>query len=271
MRKTKIVIFGLFLASILLAVPLLTPITKPEKITVSSQEEEKEPLLFPGAVTAESQVVLKFKTSGKLAWVGIKEGDFVKKGQAIASLDKTELEKTFKKEINDYLSERWDFEQTQDDYQSAKDHYLVTDTIKRVLEKAQFDLENSVLDLEITKLAVEYATIITPIDGIITQIEEPIAGVNITPATATVTVSDPESIYFKAEADEEEVASIKEGQKGKIVLDAYPDQELDSEIISISFAPMSSKTSTTYAVKMSLPENTDLRFRLGMNGEVEMK
>ncbi|MBU2592005.1 MAG: efflux RND transporter periplasmic adaptor subunit [Patescibacteria group bacterium] len=271
MKKTKIVIFGLVLASVLLAVPLLTPIIKSEKIAVSSQEEEEEPLLFPGTVTAEKQVALKFKTSGKLAWVGVKEEDFVKKGQTIASLDKTELEKTFKKEINDYLSERWDFEQTQDDYRETKDRYLVTNTIKRILEKAQFDLENSVLDLEIAKLAVEYAAITTPIDGIVTQIDEPVPGVNITPATAVFTISDPDSIYFKAEADEEEVASIKEGQKGKIVLDAYPDQEFASTIISIGFAPMSSKTSTAYAVKMSLPENTDLRFRLGMNGEVEME
>ena len=69
-----------------------------------------------GTVRSENEVKVQFQTSGKLAWMGVKEGDSVKKWQALASLDKDELKKKFQKEMNDYLNERWDFEQTQDDY-----------------------------------------------------------------------------------------------------------------------------------------------------------
>lgn len=244
--------------------PSPTPIASPD-------EAEPEPLNISGEIRAEKSVNLKFQTSGKLAWVDVKEGDYVKKWQAIASLDKKELEKKFQKEMNDYLNERWDFEQTQNDYQTIKENRLVTDEIKRILEKAQFDLNNIVLDAEIADLAVKYATIFSPIDGIVTKIDEPIAGVNITPATAVFTIIDPKSVYFEAKADEEEVTKLQVGTKGIILLDAYPDQKLDSRITFISFSPMSGETSTTYAVRLSLPENTNLRFRLGMGGEVEIK
>jgi len=233
-------------------------------------EEESESLSLPGEIKAEREVDLKFQTSGRLAWVGVKKGDRVKKWQAVASLDKRQLEKTFKKEMNDYLKERWDFEQTQDDYQETRERHLVTDEIKRVLEKAQFDLNNAVLDAEIADLAVKYATLVSPIEGIVTRVDQPIAGVNITPATAVFTISDPDSLYFEAEVDEEDVVKISEGMEGSILLDAYPEEKIAAKIISIDFSPIAGETSTVYAVRFSLPENENLRFRIGMGGEAEL-
>jgi len=233
-------------------------------------EEKLNSLSLAGEIKAEREVNLKFKTSGKLVWVGVKKGDRIKKWQAVASLDKKQLEKTFKKEMNDYMNERWDFEQTQDDYQETKERYLITDEIKRILEKAQFDLNNSILDAEIADLAVKYSTLVSPIGGLVTRVDQPIAGVNITPATAVFTVSDPDSLYFEAEADEEDVVQISEGMEGTIVLDAYPEENIKTKILSIDFAPISGETSTVYAAKFSLPENKNLRFRIGMAGEIEL-
>lgn len=242
---------------------------EPENKQVVSQEDWTEQLIFAGQIKAEQKADLKFATSGKLVWVGVKEGDRVKKGQAIASLDKRELEKQFKKEMNDYLNERWDFEQAHDDYQEEKDRHLITDKIKRILEKAQFDLNNAVLDVEIRQLAIEYSTIYSPIDGIVTHVDQPIANVHITPAIAVFSIADPDSLYFQAEIDEEEISQIKKGQKGIIILDAYPDQEFETEVKDISFAPIAGKTNPTYKVKTTLPKKEKFFFRLGMDGEIE--
>ncbi len=53
----------------------------------------KESLTFSGEIDAEEKVTLRFQTSGRLSWVGVKEGDFVKKFQTIASLDQREVKK----------------------------------------------------------------------------------------------------------------------------------------------------------------------------------
>jgi len=224
-----------------------------------------------GTIKSETEVKVQFQTSGKLAWLGVKEGDKVKKGQALASLDKQDLKKRFEKEMNDYLNERWDFEQTQDDYKATKEKALVTDSIKRILEKAQFDLNNVVLDLEISDLAVKYATIYSPINGIVTKIEPPLAGVNVVYTTAYIELVDPNLMEFEAIIDETEVAKLTEGQKATITLDAFPKEEFPAEIKRISFkATQTTSGGTGFTVYVSLPENLINKLKSGFNGDMKV-
>lgn len=229
-------------------------------------------LTLAGKLDAQNFVILQFQTSGKIAWVGVKEGDTVKKWQAIASLDKTELEKRFKKTMNDYLTNRWNFEDTQDQYKKTKEDFLITDEIKRILERKQFSLENAVLDVELADLVVKYATLVSPINGIVTGLDQPIAGVNIIPSNATFTIIDPSFLYLKSDVDEEDVTKIKLNQPTTIILDSYPDQKIESAISFISFTPVQGETSTVYRVKFNLKvENKDFKYRIGMNGDAKIK
>lgn len=227
-----------------------------------------------GEVESQEQVTLQFQTSGKLAWVGVKEGDRVNQWQTIASLDKRELEKDLEKELNDYLNERWDFEQEHEDYETSgktKEQWLVSDAIKRILEKAQFDLNNAVIDVEIADLAIKLATIITPIDGIVTNIDSPVAGVNITPATARFTIANPGNMKFVANIDESDIGKVTMGQKVLVSLDAYPDEIFEGEVTKIAFAAITTKGGgTAFPVDITLPENIDQRFKVGMNGDAEL-
>lgn len=227
-----------------------------------------------GKVQAENQVTLKFQTSGKLAWVGVKEGDDVKQWQAIASLDKQELKKKLKKELNDYMNERWDFEQGRETYEVTTDdldRYTLTNEIRRILEKAQFDLNNTVIDVEIADLTEKLATIVSPIDGIVTKIESPIAGVNITPATAEFTVADPSTMKFVANVDESDIGEIRIGQKVITSLDAYSEEEFEGKVGKIAFASITtSGGGTAFPVEILLSENINQKFKVGMNGDAEI-
>jgi HlyD family secretion protein len=219
-----------------------------------------------GEIIADTQVELKFQTSGQLAWVGVKEGDQVKKWQAIASLDKRELEKRFKKELNLYLRERTEFDDTQDTYKDTP----LSDAIKRLKERAQIDLDQTVLDVEIRDITLKFATLFSPIDGIVISIDTPMAGVNITPATAVFTVADPNSLIFEAEVDETDIRFIKEGQKVQLMLDAFPDKELTGQVTQISFTSRTSRGGgTVFPIKISLPKKDSLTYRLGMNGDAD--
>ena len=241
----------------------------------------EETLTISGELDADEKATLRFQTSGRLTWVGVKEGDYVKKYQSIASLDKREVEKNLKKELNDYMNERWDLEQTRRDYSGQ----AVTDDIKNILDKAQFDLDNTVLDVEIKDLAVEYSNLFTPIAGIVTLVEAPYPGTNITAATAEFEIVNPHSIFFLATADQTEVIDLKEGMTGELVLDSYPEVTLTGTIENISFIPKTGETGTVYSVKFFFkPEyldatqdlteitgelfNADYRYRVGMTGDL---
>ncbi len=70
---------------------------KEDQLITPTVQDIKKELTLTGQIEADNQVNLKFQTAGRLAWVGIKVGDRVKKGQAIASLDKRKLRKNLEK------------------------------------------------------------------------------------------------------------------------------------------------------------------------------
>ncbi|NCN58995.1 hypothetical protein COW99_03130 [Candidatus Roizmanbacteria bacterium CG22_combo_CG10-13_8_21_14_all_38_20] len=251
--------------------------TKGESVKLGEVSTEKlsEAISASGSVDAAIKAKVRFASSGKLSWVGVQEGDVVKKWQALASLDKEELQKKLEKELIDYKNERWDFEQGREDYgvEKVQDQTypnVLTDELRRILQKNQFDLDSVVLDVEIQNLAIKYATIISPIDGLVVEIEEPFAGVNTTPAGAEITVVDPKSTEFVAEVDEVDVSKINVGQGAIITLDAYPDEVIKATVKSIDFVSTTTKGGgTAYLVKTTLPENIGVKFRIGMNGDIE--
>jgi HlyD family secretion protein len=237
---------------------------KKETTYTVKRQDLKQTLTLSGNIDAEEKVVLRFQTSGRLTWVGVKEGDMVKKYQTIASLDGRDVKKNLEKKLNTYLSERWDFEQTKDDYKNT----ILNDSIKRILEKSQFDLNNSVLDVELQNLSVEYATLWTPIEGIVTRIDAPYTGINITPATAEFEIINPQTVYLSVSADQNEVIKLTNGMTAEITMDSYPDASLSGIIDTISFTPKAGESGIVYEVKVKLPmNNIDNRYRIDMTAD----
>lgn len=225
-----------------------------------------------GKTRADKSADLKFQTSGKLTWVGVKEGDTVAAYQAIAGLDLRDVQKTLDKALRDYSSERNDFEEMwRVTYHGVQNPTTaLTDTAKRILEKNQWDLDKAVLDVELKNLAVEYATLVTPIAGIVAHIDTPVPGVNITPATAVFEIVDPNSLVFQANIDEIDIGSLSLGQTASIALDAFPDSTFSGKVSYISFiSETSSGGATVFPVKISFDDPQKLR--IGLNGDVSIE
>ena len=270
-RKLTAIILAIFVIMVGFLPVKKNVLTKPEQKyeTAKVQKEDLTDIVSAsGTIRSENQVDLKFQTSGLLTWVGVKEGDKVQKWQAIASLDKRELEKNILKVLRDYSKERWDFEE---DVKVTYKDRVITDTIKRILEKNQFDLDKAIADVEIKDIAIKLATLITPITGIVTHIDTPVAGVNITPATAVFTVADPAKMKFVANIDEADIGKVKSDQKATLTLDAYSDQKFEATVGKIAFAAVATKGGgTAYPIDIHLAENKDLQFKVGMNGDLEI-
>lgn len=237
--------------------------TKKEKTHVVKEGILQEELILAGNIDASEKVTLQFQTSGKLTYVGVKEGDEVTKNQVIAQLDSRELKKRLQKELNDYKTSRWEYEQQKDDQEGK----AITDALQRTLDKTQFTLNNSVLDVELSSLSLEFSRLISPIEGIVTSIESPIAGVNITPSSARFGIVNPDTLRFVVTADQKEIVAIKEGQSVEVTLDAL-DKELLGNVHHISFAPKAGESSIVYEVFIDVPQNELIdNLRLGMTGD----
>jgi len=244
-----------------------------KEITINpTRETIKDEITLAGSIDALLKSELRFQTSGQLAWVGVKVGDKVKKYQAIASLNKEELKKQLQIDFNNYRSALATFDDTQDDYKKDKESLTLTDDMKRILVRSQNTLDNSVINYELQDLSLKYATLVSPINGVVVNIDQPSNGVNVTPASASFNIIDPNSIYFKANIDQEDVPKIKVGDIATINLDSFSDQTIESKITYISFTPVSGESNTVYQIRFELPlENNNQNYRLGMDGDVSIK
>lgn len=248
-----------------------------ETYTVQTKDL-RETITASGQITAAEKAILKFQTSGRLAWVGVKKGDYVEKWQAIASLDQRQLEKSLKQELIDYQNQRITFDANIDDNEAGitSRNYLDIQTrgdedlsLMRLLQQSQLNLDRTILDVEIAEIARQYAHLYSPIKGIVIEATDENAGVNISALSTQYTIVNPDTLRFSAEVEELDIAKVYEGQKAIINLDAFEDEEIPSTISQIEFSATQNISGNTVFV-VNLPLNTNGKYRLDMNGDVEI-
>ncbi|MBI3576736.1 efflux RND transporter periplasmic adaptor subunit [Candidatus Gottesmanbacteria bacterium] len=240
-----------------------------EKTFTITHKTIRKTLTISGKIDADEKATLRFQSSGRLIWVGVKEGDTVKKYQAIAQLDARDVQKALEKVLRDYSKQRNDFEETWRVTYSGRSNPAdaLTDTAKRILEKNQWDLEKAVLDVELKKLAVDYATLITPIAGVVTQVAVPYAGINITPAQAEFSLINPSSLYLSVLADQTEVTHLSGSSSAEIIFDAYPGEKITGTVKSVGFTPKAGESTTVYEAKVLYPLDGSSKYRVGMTAD----
>lgn len=123
------------------------------------------------------------------------------------------------------------------------------DQLDRQLESSLRQLEADKLNLLVLRHAIEaaeadilrakdnlsYTTIVSPIDGIITRLnakagEMVVTGTMNNPGTVILEVSDLSQMQVDAQIDENNIAAVKEGQKAKVRISAYPDEMFDGQV-----------------------------------------
>lgn len=90
----------------------------------------------------------------------------------------------------------------------------------------------------------------------------------------TITSQDPilvmaDNLIVQAQVDETDMGKLKPGQKTKIVLDAYPEKNIEGKIEHIAYESQIVNNVTIYQVDI-LPEETLGIFRSGMSANVDV-
>jgi HlyD family secretion protein len=216
-----------------------------------------------GIIDAEEKANLRFAAGGKLTYLRYKEGDAVKKGTAIATIDARELQKRLQQDLNTYMRERYDWEQREEDRKDT----VTTNRQNRDMHKSQLDLNDTVLGVEIRDIAIQNTRLVSPINGILISSPTAVAGVNLM-STDAFEVVNPDTLVFKAAVDETDIGSVKIGQPVKIALDAYPDQPINSYIADIAYKSSQTTSGTVFVVKIPITGTNLLSlYRIGMNGD----
>ena len=215
-------------------------------------------VLATGAVKPQvgSEVKVGTRISGKVVHLFANIGDFVKKGQVIAELEKEDLTATVERaqaELNvaqmkvvDAQSRlrlagvRYKRQQTliaaDLTSQDAVDDALKENEVEQAaLGLAQRQVEAAEAALRGSQATLAYATIIAPISGVIASVstqegETVAAGLN---APIFVTILDLTRLQVDAFVDEVDIGKIQVGQKAVFTVDAFPAREFEGKVAAI--------------------------------------
>ncbi len=216
-----------------------------------------------GVVDAKEKARLRFIAGGKATFIGAQTGDWVKKWQTLATVDAASLQKQLQQDLNFYMKERLDWEETRD---YNKDRALDT-TETRLVAKEQYDLTNEVLDVEIRDIAIQNTRLTAPFAGVLTTSPATVPGVTLL-STDYFEVVNPETLIFRAAVDEIDISKVSLQQASSIRFDAYDEVAVESTVSYISYTSNESSSGTVFLIELPIP-NPDLsKYRIGMNGDV---
>jgi RND family efflux transporter MFP subunit len=221
-----------------------------------------------GEITANKKAILNFSSTGRVSYLGVSEGDEVKKYQLLAYLDPGDLETAVTRTYYAYLSADANAKKIEDDMKNKGASETFAEKNTRVAAQT---VRDTAYDAWLAaQRAVRNAKLTAPFAGKVTAMTFDAVGDTAT-VTDGITIVDPESLYFSAEVDEQDVGRVGLGQTVKVKLDAFDDQVLSGEISDIGFVAQTSSTgATVYPVKMAFGKEMLSKLRIGMNGDAEI-
>ncbi len=238
------------------------------KFTQVQRTDLTETLSVSGVVGARDRAILRYATGGKLTYLGAQEGDLVKKGQTLARIDSSSLQKQLQQDLNSYFIQRLTYDQNQ----ANRSNQVYTDAQGRQQQQDQATLNNSVLNVELQDITIQNTVLNSPVDGVLVSSPATGIGVNLF-ATDAFEIINPKSLVFNATVDQADVSKVMKLQSGNVTLDAYPNDPITSQVSYIAYTSSQNSTGTVYIVQLPIQASSsaDLnRYRIGMNGDASI-
>lgn len=242
--------------------------TKIQTVKVSSGDLVQT-VSTSGVIKADQYSVLTFPTGGKISGVYVKSGDKVTQGKWIAKLDTIPLNAAYQQSINTYRSYQAIAEQALDSVKGHDGDETFAQKVTRTSAEANRDNAYNAMLAAQDNLA--NAVITAPFNGIMDTVNPSSPGMSIIAGTANYTIVNPETVYFDSEVDETDLPNVAVDQKVNIKLDAYPEESFMGVVQNIGIVAFVSSTGgNSYHVRISLPKNVAMKFRVGMQGDSDI-
>ena len=212
-----------------------------------------------GKVQPEIEVKISADVSGEVVYLGIREGDKVKKGDLLARIKAdfyvaqaeqaqagvSQAKAGLSRSKANLLKAELDFNRAK----SLKDKNIIAEsefqTAQTQYQIAQADLESNTFLVESTEARlresreqVQKTRIYAPINGTISQLNvelgERVVGTEMMTGTEIMIVAQLDKMELEADINENDVVNISLGDSAAIEVDAYPDQVFKGVVIEIA-------------------------------------
>jgi RND family efflux transporter MFP subunit len=205
----------------------LTDSTIPVKIISPAALSQSQSIETSGLLTSENEANLSFKTGGIIQGILVKEGDKVRKGQLLATLNTTEIAAQMSQAEENYMKAKRDAQRTQN---------LFKDSVntREQLENSATALLIAEKQLEITRFNYAQTRIVATTDGVVIR-KLHNAGEQVQGSNPVLYISSNSSNdwIIKCGLTDKDWTRLKGNEKAEIVFDAYP-QTFHGSVKSLS-------------------------------------
>lgn len=234
-------------------------------VALNSPSQANAVLTASGYVVARRKAAVASKGTGRLVFLGVEEGDRVKKGQVIARLEDEDVEAALRRARAEWRAAEAELKDAKESLQRQK---MLRG--KEFVSQAEYDAAEArynrvVANIEAARFAVKEAEvalentrIIAPFDGTVLrknadvgEIVAPLAGAASSRA-AVVTIADMSSLEVDADVSEANITRIYPNQGCEIRLDAYPELRYYGTVTKI--VPTADRAKATVMVKIKFKE-----------------
>lgn len=232
------------------------------------RKDVESSLALSGKIASDKVAKLSFPVPGKLAYVGVAEGDMVTMGKALLALDTGDLAAAEQAAYYRYVAADANAKQVEDSVKGHDGDETFAQKTARVTAQTGRDMA---YDAWLTARRAHYnATLYAPFAGVVTQLTSNVVGDTVGVADGA-TVVDPTSLHFEAEVDESDVGKIEVGMPVSLALDAFAGQKISGTVKSVGYTTRISSTgATVFPVDIQVMSDIQKKFRLGMNGDADV-
>jgi RND family efflux transporter MFP subunit len=245
----------------------LTPAVPVQLATASltSPTQANAVLTASGYVVARRKAAVASKGTGRLVYLGVEEGDQVKKGQVIARLEDSDVVAARDRARENLRLAEADLYEAKKGLERArillKQEMIAqveADVAEARYKRVVATIEAARYALREAEVAVENTRIIAPFNGTVLkknadvgEIVAPLAGAASSRA-AVVTIADMSSLEVDADVSEANITKVTPGQNTEITLDAYPQHRYPGYVDNI--VPTADRTKATVMVKIKFKQ-----------------
>ncbi len=205
--------------------------------TLISPGQANALLTASGYVVAQRKASIASKATGRLVYLGFKEGDRVKIGQIIARIESEDVEAELaqaKAELEVAKADRIDAEQSLERAKDLLDGKLISqaefdaakarsDRVLALIASREAALRGAEVSLENTRIRAPFDGTILSKNADVGEVVAPFAA-GASARVAVVTIADMNSLEVEADVSESNIEKIEAGQPCEITLDAYPEK-----------------------------------------------
>jgi RND family efflux transporter MFP subunit len=207
-----------------------------------------EAVYGPGTVEPVVMLPIRPKVIGRLAKLAVDEGAKVRQGQILAELDNRELAAS----VTEWEA-RSRYQEAQ--FRRANELFRTHTGSEAALDQARNEMETAMATLERARRQLGEMTLTAPADGVIIRRDGEI-GQLMQPGNTVFWMLCCDALRISAEIDEEDIDSVKPGQKVVIRADAFPNRVFEGTVSEIT--PKGDPVARSFRVRIRLPADSPL-------------